>query len=756
MANEGSTSSGDWLERLSRASIRRPHLVFLTWGLISAIAALGVARLEIDNATASFLDRSHPAWQVYQDSLVEFGGDEILVVAIEGDRAFDPSVLARVRELSSVFSAIPGVQRVDSVSTVPVIWAEPNGNIDFDPAVGDQDIATHLDRTIERLLYDRIAPKSLVSEDGRVFAINLVLDEDVDIGRTSVVAEVASHLVDDRAWVSGVPVFRTEVNSRTRDELALFVPMTLLLVGTVVFVGFASLYAVVIALGTSAVGTWVVLGAMGGLGIPLSLSTMILPSVLLALGCAYVMHVLTAAHGVTGRGELERAISHVVRPIGLSGLTTAIGFLAISTIRIDAIRQLGTYGAVGVIAVLAAALTAAPAALSIRSLGNGAAVLRDWIRGSVRRVVMNWVLRRRVVLALWGVAILASGVGLNRLAIETDIILWFSPDSAIRRSYDAIRTRLSGITPMNVVIQSTDGQPLTQPDRLAAIDALTLALNDMPQIGKAISVSDPLRQFHGGMVGDRNSELPNDYAQIEQYLLILESLTRMREVISPDHLSANIVLRIDENGSDRLMAIAEEIDRWWSEHGVSGVTIHTTGIMYEFGRAEEEIAYGQLRGLGLAFAVVGGILLAIFRSWRLAFAAMLPNVVPLLVTYGLMGLAGLPLDAATVCLGSLALGIAVDDTIHLATRFRDFRQSGKSAPEAMDSALEVVLPALVLTTAGVALGFAVLGLSEFTLVRNLGMITAFLVTLCLLADLTLLPALLVRGGAMRSWMLDRK
>ncbi len=729
--------------------------MFLIWGLISAVAALGVVRLEIDNATASFLDRSDSAWQVYQQSLVEFGGDEILVIAIEGDSPFDPKVLARVRELSSEFSVIPGVWRVDSISTVPVIWTAPDGSIDFDPAVGELDIATHLDRTIERLRHDRIASNSLVSEDGRVFAINLILDDDVDVGRPSVVAEVASRLLHDRAWLSGVPVFRTEVNSRTRDELALFVPVTLFLVGAVVFVGFARLYAVIVALSTSLFGTWVILGAMGALGTRLSLSTMILPSVLLALGCAYVMHVLTAARGVEGRVELERAISGVVKPIGLSGLTTAIGFLAISTIRIDAIRELGTFGAVGVIAVLAAALTTAPAALSLRPIGDGGATLDTWLRGTARGIVMNWVSHKRLVLVLWSVAVLASGIGLTRLSIETDIILWFSPDSDVRKSYDAIRTRLSGITPMNVVVRSTDGRPLTQPDRLAAIDALTSTLNGMPQIGKAISVTDPLRQLHDGFVGHRNSDLLNDYSQIEQYLLLLDSLTRMRDVISSDRNTANILLRVDENGSRSLMALAEEIDSWWAIHGVPGVVITTTGIMYEFGRAEEEIAYGQLRGLGLAFALVGGILLAIFRSPRLAFAAMLPNIVPLLITYGLMGLAGIPLDAATVCLGSLALGIAVDDTIHLATRFRDFRQSGQEAADALDSALRVVLPALVFTTVGIALGFAVLALSEFTLVRNLGMVTAFLVVLCLLADITLLPALLVRRGTMRSWARDR-
>jgi len=743
LTSQTAAQPSGWLERFARTSIRRPRLVLLAWCALVGTSGLGIVRLEVDNATASFLDRTDPAWQVYQGSLQQFGGDEILVVAIEGETRFDARVLARVRQLSSEFETLPGVGRVDSVSTVPLVWTAPDGSLDFNPAVNDDDVQAHLEGTVRRLEHDRIASESLVSKDGRVFGINLILDEDVDVDRVGVVSKVRSLLANDRAWISGVPTFRTEVNSRTRSELAIFVPVTLLLVGGVVLAAFGSLFAVLVALSTSALGTCVVIGAMGALGAPLSLSTMILPSILLALGCAYVMHVLTAARGVRNRSQLEEAIGNVVRPIGLSGLTTAIGFLAISTIRIDAIRELGTFGSIGVIAVLGAALTAAPAALSLRPLAERGEIVDRWIRGPIRGLVTKWSSRRRTVLAVWGIAVAVCGAGLSRLSIETDIVLWFPIGSEIRDSYNEIRDRLSGITPMNVVIESTDGQLLTQHDRLFAIDALTNALKDMPQVGKAISVADPIRQLHGRFSGDESESLPESDTLIAQYLLILDSLERMTDVVSSDRLMANVMLRINENGSRRLMELAHDIETWWTNHGVPGVDVKTTGIMFEFGRAEEEIAHGQIRGLGLALAVVGLILFLIFRNPGVAIVTLVPNAVPIVIAYGCMGFARVPLDAATVCLGSLALGIAVDDTIHLATRFRDHRVAGLSPLEALDSALRSVLPALLFTTAGIALGFAALVFSEFTLVRNLGVVTAFLVLLCLLADLTLLPALLL-------------
>jgi predicted RND superfamily exporter protein len=118
-------------------------------------------------------------------------------------------------------------------------------------------------------------------------------------------------------------------------------------------------------------------------------------------------------------------------------------------------------------------------------------------------------------------------------------------------------------------------------------------------------------------------------------------------------------------------------------------------------------------------------------------------VIPLGIAFGFMGLVGLPLDAATVCMGSLALGIAVDDTIHVVTRYGEEQRRGASPEQALGRCFGRVLPALVFTTVTIGAGFLVLGISQFTLIRNLGLVTAALVVLCLVADATLLPALLL-------------
>jgi uncharacterized protein len=138
------------------------------------------------------------------------------------------------------------------------------------------------------------------------------------------------------------------------------------------------------------------------------------------------------------------------------------------------------------------------------------------------------------------------------------------------------------------------------------------------------------------------------------------------------------------------------------------------------------------------------VLFAIFRSVRLTIVALIPNVVPIAIAYGAMGFLGVPLDAGTAVLGSLALGIAVDDTIHVAEGYLTYRARSASPSEAMARTYERSLPALCITTGAISIGFLVLAFSEFTFTRNLGVVTSALMLLCFAADLLLFAPLLMR------------
>ncbi len=714
-----------------------PRRVLASWAIALALLGAGFLHLRIDTTTDSVLNTSTESWSYYQYSQALFGGDQIIVVALRGDEPFDDAILADVERLTPILERLDGVRRVDSISTVPVVSGDPDGSLNLEPA-----LTTPVDRqeVARRLRRDRIAPRSLLSDDGTVFALNVLVERDYD-DYASIIAAARKAVRHTDAWISGVPVFRSTASARTRQEILLFVPVTVVAIAVLIAFAYRSTRMTMIALAVGAAGSWVVVATMGFAGAPLSLVTMLLPSVMLALGCAYSIHMLSAARAEGP--DLSGRLARVALPVALSSLTTAIGFSAIGTIPIDEVRYVGGFGALGAFALGFAALTLAPAMLALWGAPTVSSDLASFEKRACGLIVRTADNHSLVVLFGWLAVLAVLLVGVLKIEVVTDPTQWFPPGNEVRDSYDAIGSSLSGISPVNVIVESKDGQSVIDPAPLSAIDGLTEYLESLDQVGKATSIRDPLRQLHGGFTDDPSAPLPLARNLAEQYLLLLESVDQIPDLITSDRQAANILLRVNDNGSEALLAIERLANEWWDRHGPDGFAQRTTGVMYEFARAEDEISFGQLRGLGMALAAIGATMFFALGSFRLALLSMIPNIVPTAMVFGVMGWFNIPLDAGTVVIGSLALGIAVDDTIHLVSGFHERWEEGADARTALHNAISHILHPVVLTTAAIGIGFGLIGFSGFTLTRNVGLLLAGVTVVCLMADLILLPALLM-------------
>jgi predicted RND superfamily exporter protein len=275
-----------------------------------------------------------------------------------------------------------------------------------------------------------------------------------------------------------------------------------------------------------------------------------------------------------------------------------------------------------------------------------------------------------------------------------------------------------------------------------AMGALATYLEGLPEVGKAISIVDALKEIHAGFAQDSTLELPLSTDLVAQYLLILEVMPYLSDLLTRDRQAATISLRVNENGSQDLIAVAEKAEAWWRQNGPPSTQARMTGIMYEFARAEDEISRGQIRGIAFALLVIFVLMWAIFRSYYLALLAMLPNVLPLVAVFGLLGLVGIGLDAGLVVSACLVLGIAVDNTIHLVAALKRASAVGAGWDEILSSALARVVVPVISSTLAIGLGFLVLTGSGFAFVRNLGLLVGAVMAVCCAADLILLPALM--------------
>ena len=739
---------GGWAVRmLTRASLSAPRATLLAWLAFAAVSSFAALGLRIDTSTSSFLDVRGEGWATYQRSLERHGGDEFVAVVLKTRDPLDPETLGRLMTLTDALEGVDGVARVDSLARVALIRASEEGGVDLSAPLErgvprDEVARAALGRALQA---DLIAPGALISRDERALALNVVLDEDVLGDREVVVGEI-ERVAGPDALVSGVPVFRTRINADTRRETLLITPVTVSLMALLLGLALRSGLGASLPLLVGGVGTTAAVGLLGVTGTPLSLSTMILPSVLLALGCAYGMHVVTAAAGAAGPSDLGTKLENVAVTVALSGLTTTLGFLAISTTPIDAVRELSLFGAYGVLVVTTASVSLIPAVLALRPGGLPATATHDWIRRVLAARLAGLATRHPgLVIAGWSAIALASLLGLGALTVSTDIIRWYAPDSEIRAEYAEIRGALSGISPVSLFVEARGARGVTEPEVVERLDRLAQILEARDDVGKVLGIGHPLRMMDAAMRGG-SPELPRTRAEIEQYLLLLEGEEPIWDVIARDHRSARLALRVDDNGSGAILDIARFAEDWWRAQGPPDFEARATGIMLEFAREQAAIVRTQITGLLVALAGVGLVLVVVMRGVRGALLALVPNLIPLAAAYGFMGAFGAPLDAATACLGSLALGIAVDDTIHVAASWSRERDRNADVQRALQSSLAAVLPALLLSSLAIGAGFAVLGLSDFVLIRNLGLITAGVVLLCWAADVTLLPVLLGRAA----------
>lgn len=740
---------------------RRPWRVLLTWAAVLAIATPGVMRLRIEASTESVLDKSAVDWAFYQHSLDLFGGDEIAVLAIEVGEAPAIADLEGIRSLSRSLEELEGVRRVDSLSTFPIIDVSRDGALTLSPAIPGDASLSDMDpsEVLEFAASDRIVPNVLASDDTRTLAINLVLEREpaeyypriLAALRNSVKAESSPFA---RAWISGVPVFQHETSLQTRHELIAFAPVAAVVIWLLIAFIFRSFAEASVVLAIGGAGNWLMLAAIGASGVPVSFTMVILPPLILALAAAYSMHLLAAA----ARSSLGETVLHkpearlaselrsVATPVALSGLTTTIGFAATSLAGTEAVRNVGAFGGVGVLATTALVLSALPAALTIRPRSTRPP--RGFVRISERLasiLARHCSRRRSVVIGGWLLATLVSAIGISRVELDTDATRWFRPGTTTRDDYEAIKARLSGISPINVVIESSH-QPngaqtsLLNTQTIDRVWKLTEYLGSLESVGKAVSIADPIIQTHSRFA-ESSLLLPDSSNALEQYLLLLESADHIRDLITSDRTAANIVVRLDNNGSAGIVSTARTAEEWWAENGTPGTTARSTGVMYEFARAQDAIARGQIVGLSSAVAAIALILLATFGSLKAAAVTIAPNIAPIIGIYGAMGFLDVPVDAGTVLVGNLALGIAVDDTVHVASTFFDATKV-RDDREAVREALKKTLPAICYTTLVVGAGFSILALSEFTFVRNLGVLMAAAMAACLVADAHLLPSLL--------------
>jgi len=747
------------MDRLTRWVLRWPKTTLVLILLVTVAFAAGVPRLQIDNSIDSMLPVDHPARVLYDEVNDTFGGTDILVVALESDDVFSADTLSQVVELTGEFEAVPGVDKVVSLSTVKRM--QGNGG---DLIVRDLIPTVPADAEEREELRDYVMGNSLyidnvISSDGRYagFIIELTPDaEDSEVyGAVREITDAQENASD--FYVAGGPAVNAEMSIAMKSDLVRLIPFVVLVLALILYLSLRTLQGVILPLVVVVISTIWTIGLMAWSGTAMAMISTTLPVMLIAIGVADAIHILTDYYAGIGSGKEKReAIRLVMRHIGLAvvltSITTLVGFLSLGTSPVRQVMQFGLFVGFGVMAALAVTLTMIPAVLELSKAPKGIMkraarakrqsklALAPWLNRIARVVVA----RRRAIVIVGIVIFLLAAVGGTRLTVETNTLRFFRPDSPVRQATEVVDQSFGGSENLSVIV---DGD-IKSPQVLNSMLALQDWAEGLPQVGYTVSIADYVAQINESLRDNDPAQhvIPGTRNAVAQEILLYEMSgdpSDFSRVVNYNYDEARIAMRMESLTSSQLGRLVNEVESRAVETANGDFGVKVTGSSYLFKVLTDLLVHGQIWSLLVSLFGVALVVGLIFRSLRFGLLSMIPLGFTIVLNFGVMGWLGIPLDTATTMIASIAIGIGVDYTVHFLSKYRRERREGVEPQDAVSETIRTTGRAIIFNAVAVAAGFAVLLFSSFGPIATLGALVAVTMGISALAALTLLPSALL-------------
>ncbi len=717
-------------------------------------------RFDVDPSMASLLPRSGPALETYLRTQHQFNDDDLLLVAWIDDDLFTSARLAALKALTQALERLPDVVAVESLARISDIRISTE-QTRIDPFLRHvPDTADELAALRSRALANPLVRGRLLSDDGRaaLLAVHFTpglssaeLTERVDAVRRASRAGAGGI----EQFVSGPLLVRLEISRILLRDLYRVMPLAVCATLLVALIGFGSLRGVVLPMFGNLAAALVTLAVFVSAGHGLNFVTVILPPVIYVVGFAYAIHVVSEFDRhfdrSTSRAAATRtALREVWLPLTLTAATTAIAFAALGFSAIDSIRTFGRYAALGVVLAWIGALSVVPAGLVLL---RGAPCRPPRLlrvascAATLARVALAY--RRTILLAATVVAI---GAALASLAIrvDTQVLRNFGPHTTVQQHFQRVAEIFAGPVPMRIVI---DGEPdaFKDPRNLRAVAALARWLKADPEIGGVYALSDYVALLNQAIAPESAALDPlPDAARMVNHLLLVGGSHDAGTFVNPAYSSTLLHLRTSALSTAAVNDLARRITVRLAELPGS-LRAEVTGTSYLIARTVDDITRGQVASLGFALLVVFAFLSLLFGSLRIGLLALVPNALPVVVYFGLLGISGIPLNLTTSLVACAVFGIAIDDSVHFLSRFAIESHRHDDPQRAMTVTMATILRPVTLTTAALCAGFVALCAGELRAQAEFGMLAAATLGCAWLVDITFTPALCCRLRVRPIW-----
>ncbi len=774
------------------------------WWILTVILALlvfMVSRLphtKFDMSTEGFLHDDDPSIIRYNEYREQFGRDEMIVVMIKSNNVFELSFLKKLKRLhDDLEENVPFLNDINSLVNARLTIGAEGELIVEDLLEEMPETAEDIARLKQLVMSNPIYLNLLVSEDGKLTTILIQSDAfssegNEEIPESDLLAQdfsgpstpggemekiplsnaensflvksvrdmLKKHASPDfPLYLSGSPVVTDYMKTSMQKDMGRFTLAAIIGISLFLFALFRRISGVLLPIVTVTFSVIFAFALMELTNTALKIPLVILPSFLLAIGIGASVHLMAIffkyLNGDNKITAISKALGHSGLPIVMTSLTTAAGLASFSQAEMAPIADLGRFSSVGVLISLVFTIFLIPTLVAIFPIGSSTqnkrseinGYMNKWLAGCGEFAVTN---RIKVVVVAIGLLIF-SIIGISRLNFTHHVMLWFPENSEIRQNTELIDEQMKGSLAIEVVIDTGRENGLYEPDFLNRLETLAKRIEAFtPEaegmfIGKTMGLVDLVKEINQAL-NENNSEfysIPQSRKLIAQELLLFENsgADDLEDMVDNQFRKTRLTIKVPWNDSVSYIGFFNFLDDQLEELFENKFDITVTGITEMLMTTVSAMMNSTMQSYTIAAIVITLLMLVLIGRFRLGFLSMIPNLTPIIVTLGIMGWVGTNLDMFTMLIGSIAIGLTVDDTIHFFHNFRKYYDKTGSVHKAVEETLTSTGRALLITTLVLATGFWLFMFATMQNLFNFGLLTGITLVFAFLADIILAPAL---------------
>ncbi len=784
------TSSSNWKQaiesgfgELGRMIARHPLLWFA--GYLLVIAAIGSQLIHIrkDASIEGFLEKGAIEIQKYDEFKSIFGRDEVLMIGFEVDDVFNQEFIDTLRKFHQELEAeVPYIRRIDSLTNARrTIGADDTLYIeDLLPEVlptDPEELQSLKDYAFNSPNYRNF----LISEDGHYLTVAVQLAafkfetdkdgnvqreylEDVDLAQAlEKVYEISKRyegVLADKIQVAGSVPISIMIGTIIERDFSVFTALAILVIGTLLAIIFKRASGVIMPLIVMMLGVIATISFMAIMDTPLQVSTSILPSFLLAVCVGDSIHLLSIFYRHYDEGDekveaLVKSLEHTGLAIFFTSVTTAAGLASFATSDLTPVSALGFFGALGSIIAFVLTLFTLPCLICLVPFKRKN---HDYTQeGSRLQSFLAWCVKfstsyPKIIVAVASILFVISTAVASKVEFSHWPLKWLPDDSPALAALQTQESRMGGSLAIEMMIDTGKDRGITNAEFMKKLEHV---VNNVSQwetedyrIAKVLSIADIVKESNRALHDNDEAHylIPDSSELISQelFLIELDKPEDLFNMIDKEYRRARVTIFLPWADALDMMPLMEKVEEYFNQElGDYSVEIVETGVTPILGTTFAKMLYSTAESYGLAAIVITVMMVLLIGSVKLGLISMFPSLLPISIVLAFFSLANMPLDMLTMLVGSIAIGLTVDDNVHFMHGFRRLYAKTGDPVYAIEHTLLSSGRAMLITSVVLSAGFFIYTQSQMKNMIAFGLMTAMCIALALAGTFLLAPALMM-------------